>query len=127
MMLQENIDFACGQEGVDCAAIRPGGVCYEPDTLQGHAAYAMNLYFQSNGQHAFDCDFGQTGVLTTADPSKIIFILVYVNDTCEIMSLASYIFHGRFWRMQIHVKRTRHIRRFLLFLCSMCQVMCCPC
>ncbi|PUZ49556.1 hypothetical protein GQ55_7G335000 [Panicum hallii var. hallii] len=69
MMLQENIDFACGQEGVDCAAIRPGGVCYEPDTLQGHAAYAMNLYFQSNGQHAFDCDFGQTGVLTTADPS----------------------------------------------------------
>ena len=25
MMLQENIDFACGQEGVDCAAIRPGG------------------------------------------------------------------------------------------------------
>ncbi|KAG8044030.1 hypothetical protein GUJ93_ZPchr0458g22313 [Zizania palustris] len=42
--LQENIDFA-------------------------HAAYAMNLYFQSNGQHAFDCDFGQTGVVTTVDPS----------------------------------------------------------
>jgi len=71
MVLQENIDFACGQEGVDCAAIRPGGVCYEPDTVQGHAAYAMNLYFQSNGQHAYDCDFGQTGVVTTADPSKI--------------------------------------------------------
>ena len=73
MMLQENIDFACGQEGVDCAAIRAGGVCYEPDTLQGRAAYAMNLYFQSNGQHAFDCDFGQTGLVTTADPSKILF------------------------------------------------------
>ncbi|KAF8659969.1 hypothetical protein HU200_058051 [Digitaria exilis] len=72
MMLQENIDFACGQEGIDCAAIRPGGVCYEPDTVQGHAAYAMNLYFQSNGRHAFDCDFGQTGILTTADPSKIL-------------------------------------------------------
>ncbi|CAD6259021.1 unnamed protein product [Miscanthus lutarioriparius] len=69
MVLQENIDFACGQEGVDCAAIRPGGVCYEPDTVQGHAAYAMNLYFQSNGQHEYDCDFGQTGVVTTADPS----------------------------------------------------------
>ncbi|OEL16848.1 Glucan endo-1,3-beta-glucosidase [Dichanthelium oligosanthes] len=69
MVLQENIDFACGQEGIDCAAIRPGGVCYEPDTVQGHAAYAMNLYFQSNGQHAFDCDFGQTAIVTTADPS----------------------------------------------------------
>ncbi|CAN6236697.1 unnamed protein product [Urochloa humidicola] len=69
MMLQENIDFACGQEGVDCAAIRPGGVCYEPDTVQAHAAYAMNLFFQSNGRHAFNCDFGQTGIVTTADPS----------------------------------------------------------
>uniref|UniRef100_A0A0A9DGD8 X8 domain-containing protein n=1 Tax=Arundo donax TaxID=35708 RepID=A0A0A9DGD8_ARUDO len=69
MVLQENIDFACGQEGIDCSAIRPGGICYEPDSVQGHAAYAMNLYFQSNGQHAFDCDFGQTGVVTTADPS----------------------------------------------------------
>ncbi|KAL6651772.1 hypothetical protein ACP70R_010697 [Stipagrostis hirtigluma subsp. patula] len=69
MALQENIDFACAQEGVDCGAIRPGGSCYEPDTVQGHAAYAMNLYFQANGQHAFDCDFGQTGVVTTADPS----------------------------------------------------------
>uniref|UniRef100_A0A0A9DSR5 glucan endo-1,3-beta-D-glucosidase n=1 Tax=Arundo donax TaxID=35708 RepID=A0A0A9DSR5_ARUDO len=69
MVLQENIDFACGEEGIDCSAIRPGGICYEPDSVQGHAAYAMNLYFQSNGQHAFDCDFGQTGVVTTADPS----------------------------------------------------------
>ncbi|XP_062227173.1 glucan endo-1,3-beta-glucosidase-like [Phragmites australis] len=69
MVLQENIDFVCGQEGIDCSAIRPGGICYEPDTVQGHAAYAMNLYFQSNGQHAFDCDFVQTGVVTTTDPS----------------------------------------------------------
>ncbi|CAL5070844.1 unnamed protein product [Urochloa decumbens] len=69
MMLQENIDFACGQEGIDCAAIRPAGVCYEPDTVQAHAAYAMNLFFQSNGRHAFNCDFGQTGIVTTADPS----------------------------------------------------------
>ncbi|CAN6269798.1 unnamed protein product [Urochloa humidicola] len=69
MMLQENIDFACGQEGIDCAAIRPGGVCYEADTVQAHAAYAMNLFFQSNGRHAFNCDYGQTGIVTTADPS----------------------------------------------------------
>lgn len=76
MVLQENIDFACGQKGVDCTAIRPGGVCYEPDTVQAHAAYAMNLYFQANGQHAFDCDFGQTGIVTIADPSKIDIFLI---------------------------------------------------
>ncbi|KAJ1273520.1 hypothetical protein BS78_06G287100 [Paspalum vaginatum] len=69
MVLQENIDFACSQEGVDCAAIRPGGICYEPDTVQGHAAYAMNLYFNTNGKHTYDCDFGQTGVVTSVDPS----------------------------------------------------------
>ncbi|KAI5011162.1 hypothetical protein ZWY2020_013299 [Hordeum vulgare] len=67
-VLQENIDFVCGG-GMDCGPIRPGGRCYEPDTVQGHAAYAMNLYFRSNGQHEFDCDFGRTGVVTTVDPS----------------------------------------------------------
>ncbi|KAM3369883.1 hypothetical protein ACQJBY_017637 [Aegilops geniculata] len=65
---EENIDFVCGG-GMDCGPIRPGGRCYEPDTVQAHAAYAMNLYFRSNGQHAFDCDFGRTGVVTTVDPS----------------------------------------------------------
>lgn len=69
MVLQVNIDFVCGQVGIDCAAIRPGGICFEPDTVQAHAAYAMDLYFQSNGQQVFDCDFGQTGVVTTVDPS----------------------------------------------------------
>lgn len=68
-VLQENIDFVCGQGGIDCSAIRLGGSCYEPDTLQAHAAYAMNLYFRSNGDHEFDCEFGHTGVVTTADPS----------------------------------------------------------
>nr|TKW23838.1 hypothetical protein SEVIR_3G013300v2 [Setaria viridis] len=84
MMLQENIDFACGQEGIDCAAIRPGGVCHEPDTVQAHAAYAMNLFFQSNGHHAFNCDFGQTGVVTTADPSKMDRSFKFFHYACDL-------------------------------------------
>ena len=76
MVLQENIDFACSQEGVDCAAIRPGGICYEPDTVQSHAAYAMNLYFHTNGKHTYDCDFGHTGVVTSVDPSKISYYMI---------------------------------------------------
>uniref|UniRef100_A0A0D9WBB1 glucan endo-1,3-beta-D-glucosidase n=1 Tax=Leersia perrieri TaxID=77586 RepID=A0A0D9WBB1_9ORYZ len=70
VVLQVNIDFVCGQGDIDCGAIRPGGSCYDPNNVQAHAAYAMNLYFQSNGHHGFDCDFSQTGVVTTVDPSK---------------------------------------------------------
>jgi hypothetical protein len=110
-VLQENIDFVCGQGGIDCSAIRLGGSCYEPDTLQAHAAYAMNLYFRSNGDHEFDCEFGHTGVVTTADPSKTsssfsklmvsispLLIVPLVTRTHVLFS------HGRFWRLQFHIK-----------------------
>ncbi|XP_008778544.2 glucan endo-1,3-beta-glucosidase-like isoform X2 [Phoenix dactylifera] len=68
MSLQEKIEYVCAQ-GIDCNPIRPGGACYRPDTAQGHAAYVMNEYYQSFGRNSFDCDFGQTGVISTIDPS----------------------------------------------------------
>ncbi|KAJ0966725.1 hypothetical protein J5N97_023642 [Dioscorea zingiberensis] len=66
--LQENIDFVCSQ-GLDCKPILPGGTCFLPDLPRAHAAYAMNEYFQASGRNSFDCDFGQTGEITTTDPS----------------------------------------------------------
>ncbi|KAL4191694.1 hypothetical protein AMTRI_Chr07g31180 [Amborella trichopoda] len=66
--LQENIDYACGQ-GLDCRPIQIGGACFLPNTIQAHAAYAMNAYYQSAGRHAYDCDFKQTGAISTVDPS----------------------------------------------------------
>lgn len=68
--LQSNIDYACNQAGVDCGAIQAGGSCFKPDTVESHAAYAMNAYFQAAGRHDFNCDFGQTGTITADDPSK---------------------------------------------------------
>ncbi|KAH9758685.1 glucan endo-1,3-beta-glucosidase 7 [Citrus sinensis] len=66
--LQTNIDYACGR-GIDCSPIAPGGACFEPDTLASHAAYAMNLHYQTNGRNAWDCDFSKTATLSSKDPS----------------------------------------------------------
>ncbi|XP_020212422.1 glucan endo-1,3-beta-glucosidase 7 isoform X1 [Cajanus cajan] len=66
--LQANLDYACGQ-GIDCTAIQQGGVCFEPNTLLNHAAYAMNLLFQTTGRNPLTCDFSQTAMLSTNNPS----------------------------------------------------------
>ncbi|BAT82748.1 hypothetical protein VIGAN_03280700 [Vigna angularis var. angularis] len=66
--LQANLDYACGQ-GIDCAAIQQGGACFEPNTLLNHAAYAMNLLYQAAGRNPLTCDFSQTAMLSTNNPS----------------------------------------------------------
>lgn len=68
-VLQANIDYVCSTGLVDCKQIQDGGSCFLPNTLQNHAAYAMNAYYQAAGRHDFDCDFRQTGTLTVSDPS----------------------------------------------------------
>ncbi|KAK3442133.1 hypothetical protein EUGRSUZ_B02367 [Eucalyptus grandis] len=66
--LQANIDYVCSAQ-VDCKPIQTGGACFDPNTVRSHAAYAMNAYYQSMGQHDYDCDFDKTGVVTAVDPS----------------------------------------------------------
>ncbi|XP_042476734.1 glucan endo-1,3-beta-glucosidase-like [Macadamia integrifolia] len=66
--LQANINYVCSL-GVDCKPIQAGGSCFDPNTVRSHASYAMNAFYQANGLHDFDCDFAQTGFITTADPS----------------------------------------------------------
>ncbi|XP_057995793.1 major pollen allergen Ole e 10 isoform X1 [Hevea brasiliensis] len=67
--LFRNIDFSCGQSGVDCSPIQPGGSCFNPDTPVSHASYAMNLFYKSAGKHPWDCNFNGTGVAVTQNPS----------------------------------------------------------
>jgi hypothetical protein len=67
--LQDGIDYACGAGGADCSAIQPMGTCYNPNTLQAHASYAFNSYFQRNPS-ATSCDFGGAGMLVNVNPSK---------------------------------------------------------
>ncbi|KAF3788253.1 PLASMODESMATA CALLOSE-BINDING PROTEIN 3 [Nymphaea thermarum] len=66
--LQKSLDYACGA-GADCRPIVTSGACYNPDTVLGHASYAMNSYFQKLGQAQGACDFSGTATLTTTDPS----------------------------------------------------------
>lgn len=66
--LQADLNYACTQN-IDCSPIQPGGVCFNPNNLRAHAAYVINLYYQTKGQHDFNCDFSQSAVITTTDPS----------------------------------------------------------
>ncbi|KAF3971069.1 hypothetical protein CMV_005309 [Castanea mollissima] len=66
--LQTNLDYACGH-GIDCSSIQPGGACFDPNTVASHAAYAMNLLYQTAGRNPWNCDFSQTATLTSNNPS----------------------------------------------------------
>ncbi|XP_055815709.1 glucan endo-1,3-beta-D-glucosidase [Solanum dulcamara] len=67
--LQANLDYACGMTGIDCSAIQAGGLCFEPNTVASHAAYAMNILYQTAGRNPWNCDFSQTALLTSTNPS----------------------------------------------------------
>lgn len=67
--LQTNLDYACGQPGIDCSPIQPGGACFEPNTIPSHATYAMNLLYQTAGRNPWNCDFSQTATLSSNNPS----------------------------------------------------------
>lgn len=76
--LQRNIDYVCGL-GLDCEPIKENGSCYAPNTVRAHAAYVMNAYFQATEGNDSDCDFDQTGALTTVDPSKSLIINFFLK------------------------------------------------
>jgi hypothetical protein len=67
--LQEAMDYACGQDGVDCQEIATGGSCFYPANIPSHASYAFNSYWQKTKQIDGSCDFGGTAVLIDSDPS----------------------------------------------------------
>ncbi|KAH7430153.1 hypothetical protein KP509_09G086200 [Ceratopteris richardii] len=67
--LMANIAYACEEGGIDCAPIQPGGPCFSPRNLIGHASVVMNMYYQKNQRNWWTCHFNNSGILVFTDPS----------------------------------------------------------
>eukprot|EP00271_Cylindrocystis_brebissonii_P001789 TRINITY_DN1206_c0_g1_i2.p1 TRINITY_DN1206_c0_g1~~TRINITY_DN1206_c0_g1_i2.p1 ORF type:complete len:582 (-),score=81.07 TRINITY_DN1206_c0_g1_i2:354-2099(-) len=69
-VVQEGLDYACSQKGVSCAAINPGGKCYDPNNLLAHASYAYNAYYKLHNKKGAGCRFGGAAQVVKKSPSS---------------------------------------------------------
>ncbi|CAA0815901.1 Carbohydrate-binding X8 domain superfamily protein [Striga hermonthica] len=68
-VLNSNLYYVCVQVGLDCSIFQPGHPCFQPDNLVSHASVAMNIYYQAYGRNVWNCDFKNSAITVTTDPS----------------------------------------------------------
>lgn len=82
--LQAFINSACNE--VDCKEIRLGGSCYEPNTLENHASFVLNLIYRARGT----CD-SDIGNLVITDPCKFLIIFHLIISVCNDQSIVLFL------------------------------------
>ncbi|KAF5463240.1 hypothetical protein F2P56_019170 [Juglans regia] len=84
--LQAALDYACGMGGADCSQIQQSGSCFDPNTLQNHASYAINSYYQKNPGPT-SCDFEGTATIVNDNPST--GSCIYLSSSASSLPLSS--------------------------------------
>lgn len=74
--LQTGLDYACGS-GADCTPLQSDGLCFLPNTIQAHASYAFNSFYQRKAMSPGSCDFSGTATIAQTDPSML-FIIFFI-------------------------------------------------
>ncbi|KAJ8509856.1 hypothetical protein OPV22_000290 [Ensete ventricosum] len=77
-VLQVALDWACGAGGANCSMIQPNKPCYLPNTVEDHASYAFNSYWQKHKHLGGTCYFNAAAMVTDLNPS---------HDACQFESL----------------------------------------
>lgn len=93
--LLNNLNYACSK--IDCRIVSNGGSCYSPYNLYNLASVAMNLYYQAEGRHFWNCNFDGSGLIGITDPSEcylsfVVFFSLNNHVTFVLSDVKSFFF-----------------------------------